>query len=109
MWRVFNQKTGLGLSYLAIGDKRSAEKEEQVLRKLNSRMADRLAGMLLVPPLHRKCFDVPDRAATRIRATVSLPALTPSNTQNSTQICHLKNAQTCHEIGNLLPCRHLAM
>lgn len=44
---------GLGLSYLAIGDKRSAEKEEQVLRKLNSRLADRLAGMLLVPTLHR--------------------------------------------------------
>lgn len=40
---------GLGLSYLEIGDKRSAEKVEQVLRKLNSRMADRLAGMLLVP------------------------------------------------------------
>ena len=40
---------GLGLSYLEIGDKRSAEKEEQVLRKLNSRLADRLAGMLLVP------------------------------------------------------------
>jgi tetratricopeptide (TPR) repeat protein len=40
---------GLGLSYLEIGDKRSAEKEEQVLRKLKSRLADRLAGMLLVP------------------------------------------------------------
>jgi TonB family protein len=40
---------GLGLSYMEIGDKRSAEKEEQVLRKLNSRLADRLAGMLLVP------------------------------------------------------------
>ena len=40
---------GLGLSYLEAGDKRSAEKEEQVLRKLNSRLADRLAGMLLVP------------------------------------------------------------
>jgi Flp pilus assembly protein TadD len=32
---------GLGLSYLEVGDKRSAEKEEQVLRKLNSRLADR--------------------------------------------------------------------
>ena len=40
---------GLGLSYLEAGDKRSAEKEEQVLRKLNSRLADRLAGMLIVP------------------------------------------------------------
>lgn len=40
---------GLGLSYLEVGDKRSAEKEEQILRKLNSRMADRLAGMLIVP------------------------------------------------------------
>jgi len=40
---------GLGLSYLEVGDKRSAEKAEQALRKLNSRMADRLAGMLIVP------------------------------------------------------------
>jgi len=40
---------GLGLSYLEVGDKRSAEKEEQVLRKLKSRLADRLAGMLIVP------------------------------------------------------------
>jgi TonB family protein len=40
---------GLGLSYLEVGDKRSAEKEAQVLRKLNSRLADRLAGMLIVP------------------------------------------------------------
>jgi hypothetical protein len=34
---------------MEVGDKRSAQKEEQVLRKLNSRMADRLAGMLIVP------------------------------------------------------------
>ena len=40
---------GLGLSYLEVGDKRGAEKAEQVLRKLKSRLADRLAGMLLVP------------------------------------------------------------
>lgn len=40
---------GLGLSYMEVGDKRSAEKEEQVLRKLNSRLADRLSGMLIVP------------------------------------------------------------
>jgi TonB family protein len=40
---------GLALSSLEIGDKRTAEKEEQLLRKLNSRLADRLAGMLLVP------------------------------------------------------------
>ena len=40
---------GLGLSYLEVGDKRSAEQEAQVLRKLNSRLADRLAGMLIVP------------------------------------------------------------
>lgn len=40
---------GLGLSYLEVGDKRSAEREEQVLRKLNSRLADRLAGMFIVP------------------------------------------------------------
>jgi tetratricopeptide (TPR) repeat protein len=40
---------GLGLSYLEVGDKRSAEKEEQALRKLNSRLADRLAGMFIVP------------------------------------------------------------
>ena len=40
---------GLGLSYMEVGDKRSAEKEAQVLRKLNSRLADRLAGMLIVP------------------------------------------------------------
>jgi hypothetical protein len=39
----------LGLSYWEAGDKRSAEKEEQVLRKLNSRLADRLAGMFIVP------------------------------------------------------------
>jgi tetratricopeptide (TPR) repeat protein len=40
---------GLGLSYLEVGDKRSAEKAERALRKLNSRLADRLAGMLIVP------------------------------------------------------------
>lgn len=40
---------GLGLSYLEVGDKRSAEKEEKALRKLNARLADRLAGMLIVP------------------------------------------------------------
>jgi tetratricopeptide (TPR) repeat protein len=40
---------GLGLSYLEVGDKRSAQKEEQILRKLNSRLADRLAGMFIVP------------------------------------------------------------
>ena len=40
---------GLGLSYMEVGDKRSAEKAEQTLRKLNSRLADRLAGMLIVP------------------------------------------------------------
>jgi len=40
---------GLGLSYLEIGDNHSAEKEEQVLRKLKSPLADRLTGMLLVP------------------------------------------------------------
>jgi Flp pilus assembly protein TadD len=39
----------LGLSYMEIGDKRLAEKEEQVLRKLNSRLADRLSGILVVP------------------------------------------------------------
>ena len=44
---------GLGLSYLEVGDKRSAEKEERVLRKLNSRLADRLSGMLIVPALQR--------------------------------------------------------
>ena len=31
------------------GDKRAAEKEAQILRKFNSRLADRLTGMLLVP------------------------------------------------------------
>jgi len=40
---------GLGLSYMEVGDRRSAEKAEQALRKLNSRLADRLAGMLFVP------------------------------------------------------------
>jgi tetratricopeptide (TPR) repeat protein len=40
---------GLGLSYWEVGDKRSAENEEHVLRKLNSRLADRLAGMFIVP------------------------------------------------------------
>jgi tetratricopeptide (TPR) repeat protein len=40
---------GLGLSYMEVGDKRAAEKAEQALRKLNSRLADRLAGMLIVP------------------------------------------------------------
>ena len=40
---------GLGLSYMEVGDKRSAEKAERALRKLNSRLADRLAGMLIVP------------------------------------------------------------
>ena len=44
---------GLGLSYLGTGDKRAAEKQEQVLRKLNSRLADRLAGMLFVPAAQR--------------------------------------------------------
>ena len=44
---------GLGLSYLEVGDKRSAEKEEQVLRKLKSRLADRLSGMLLAPAVQR--------------------------------------------------------
>jgi TonB family protein len=44
---------GLGLSYLEVGDRRSAEKEEKVLRKLNSRLADRLAGMLIVPAAQR--------------------------------------------------------
>jgi len=44
---------GLGLSYLEIGDKRAAEKEEQILRKLKSRLADRLAGMLLVPAVQK--------------------------------------------------------
>lgn len=39
---------GLGLSYLEVGDKRSAEKEEQVLRKLKSPLADRLTGLLVV-------------------------------------------------------------
>jgi hypothetical protein len=34
---------------MEVGDKRSAEKAEQALRKLNSRLADRLAGMLIVP------------------------------------------------------------
>ncbi|HJX90551.1 MAG TPA: tetratricopeptide repeat protein, partial [Pyrinomonadaceae bacterium] len=40
---------GLGLSYLEIGDKHSVEKEEQLLRKLNSSLANRLSGMLVVP------------------------------------------------------------
>ena len=40
---------GLGLSYMEVGDRRSAEKAEKALRKLNSRLADRLAGMLFVP------------------------------------------------------------
>lgn len=44
---------GLGLSYLEVGDKRSAEKEERALRKLNARLADRLAGMLLAPGVQR--------------------------------------------------------
>ena len=44
---------GLGLSYLEIGDKRAAEKQEQILRKLKSRLADRLAGMLLVPAVQK--------------------------------------------------------
>jgi hypothetical protein len=35
------------LSYLEVGDKRSAEKQEQILRKLKSRLADRLTGLLL--------------------------------------------------------------
>jgi Flp pilus assembly protein TadD len=38
---------GLGLSYFEVGDRRAAEKEEQVLRTLKSRLADRLAGMLI--------------------------------------------------------------
>ena len=44
---------GLGLSYLEVGDKRSAEKEERVLRKLNARLADRLSGMLIAPAVQR--------------------------------------------------------
>ena len=44
---------GLGLSYLEIGDKRSAEKEEQALRKLKSRLADRLSAMLVGPAVQR--------------------------------------------------------
>jgi tetratricopeptide (TPR) repeat protein len=44
---------GLGLSYIEVGDKRSAEKAERALRKLNSKLADRLAGMLIVPAVQR--------------------------------------------------------
>ncbi|PWT92413.1 MAG: hypothetical protein C5B55_06490 [Blastocatellia bacterium] len=44
---------GLGLSYIEIGDKNSAEKEERTLRKLKSPLADRLAGILLVPATQR--------------------------------------------------------
>ena len=40
---------GLGLSYLEIGDKHSVEREEQLLRNLNSPLANRLSGMLVVP------------------------------------------------------------
>jgi tetratricopeptide (TPR) repeat protein len=40
---------GLGLSYLEIGDKLSAQKEERILRMLNSPLADRLTGMLIQP------------------------------------------------------------
>ena len=40
---------GLGLSCMEVGDKRGAENAERALRKLNSRLADRLAGMLIVP------------------------------------------------------------
>ena len=44
---------GLGLSYLEVGDKRAAEKQEKLLRKLNARLADRLAGMLIVPAVQK--------------------------------------------------------
>ncbi len=39
---------GLGLSYLEVGDKRSAEKQEQILRKMKSQLADKLTALLLV-------------------------------------------------------------
>jgi TonB family protein len=44
---------GLGLSYLEVGDKRAAEKQEQALRKLKSHLADRLAGMLIAPAVQK--------------------------------------------------------
>jgi len=44
---------GLGLSYFGIGDRGSAAKEEKILRKLKSPLADKLMNLLLVPASQR--------------------------------------------------------
>jgi TonB family protein len=44
---------GLGLSLLATGDKRAAEREEAALRKLGSPLANKLAGALITPAVQR--------------------------------------------------------
>src|SRR6266404_2171266 len=44
---------GLGLSHFGIGDRGSAAKEEKILRKLKSPLADKLMNLLLVPASQR--------------------------------------------------------
>ncbi|HKZ80239.1 MAG TPA: tetratricopeptide repeat protein, partial [Pyrinomonadaceae bacterium] len=44
---------GLGLSHLSYGDRRSAEKEEQILRKMKSPLADKLADQIVMPGVRK--------------------------------------------------------
>jgi tetratricopeptide (TPR) repeat protein len=44
---------GLGLSHLAYGDKGSADKEERILRKLKSPLADKLADQIVTPGVRK--------------------------------------------------------
>jgi len=47
---------GLGLAYWEIGDKGAAAKEEKILRKLKSPLADKITNLLLVPVSRNKIF-----------------------------------------------------
>lgn len=48
---------GLGLSQLNYGDRRSAEKQEQILRKMKSPLADKLADQIVMPgPRRNRVF-----------------------------------------------------
>jgi len=47
---------GLGLAYWEIGDKGAAAKEERILRKLKSPLANKLTNLLLVPVSRNKIF-----------------------------------------------------
>jgi tetratricopeptide (TPR) repeat protein len=47
---------GLGLALFEIGDRSAATREEKILRKLKSPLADKLTNMLLVPVSRNKVF-----------------------------------------------------